>query len=521
MFQASSRLASSGGSSRLPATALRLPFHYTISTWNRQYRTTALCNDVAQDYDTICEMAASNLRFGPGATSEIGFDLKHNLFPTHSATPHVVVFTDPNVRQMPVLDTLLESFDRADIRHVTLYDQCRVEPNDVSFQHAIRFLRSLSYDAVVAVGGGSVIDTAKAANLYATYPEADFYDFVNPPIGKGRNVPMTSSLPPLVAIPTTAGTGSETTGVAIFDDTATHSKTGIASRQLKPVLGIVDPNNTETLPTKVATYSGLDVLCHAIESYTALPYNKRPRPESPILRPTYQGSNPFADHWSLFALRTCARYLPEAIDPKRRDTIEARTKMLLASSAAGMGFGNAGVHLCHGMSYPISSQAKEYYGYERTITAIEKRGGQDGLKTRLPHDNASYDTLDLSYHPLVPHGLSVIVSAPAVFEFTGEADPERHSICARILSEARGDNSKAESSYRDAGAWLADEIRQLCNRLQVPLGLRQFGYSEDDIPSLVEGTLPQHRVVKICPRQPIGRQELECLFLAAMDEKQD
>ena len=187
----------------------------------------------------------------------------------------------------------------------TIFDQVRVEPNEQSFQAAIEFFQTQQYSAVVAMGGGSVLDTAKAANLYATFPPVDnennFYAYVNPPLGQGLPVPP-GYLPPLIAVPTTAGTGSETTGVAIFDDTATNSKTGIANRRLKPTLGIVDPDNTITLPQEVACYSGLDVLCHAIESYTALPSQRRPRPTSPTLRPAYQGSNPISDIWALYAI---------------------------------------------------------------------------------------------------------------------------------------------------------------------------------------------------------------------------
>jgi hydroxyacid-oxoacid transhydrogenase len=293
----------------------------------------AFTQNTEQGNDPICELAASNLRFGPGSTAEVGADLKEVL-----SASRVVVFTDPTVNTLPCMQVLLESLDRHGIENV-VYDQVRVEPNDVSFQHAIQFLSNTEYDAVVALGGGSVLDTAKAANLYATFPPENFYDYVNPPVGKGMPVPGASegALPPLIAIPTTAGTGSETTGVAIFDDTATKSKTGIANRRLKPTLGIVDPDNTITLPKEVACYSGLDVLCHAMESYTALPFNQRAKPSSPTLRPAYQGSNPISDVWSMFALETSAKYL--ALVAKDPENEEARAQMLLASSSAGMGFG--------------------------------------------------------------------------------------------------------------------------------------------------------------------------------------
>jgi hydroxyacid-oxoacid transhydrogenase len=431
----------------------------------------------ATENDSICELAASNLRFGPGATSEVGQDL------AFLKAKRIMVVTDPNIAQLPCMQVLLESLERSQLTPIVFQD-VRVEPNDVSFQRAIRaFSESQHYDAVVALGGGSVLDTAKAANLYATYPPENFYDYVNPPLGKGLPVP--GPLPPLIAIPTTAGTGSETTGVAIFDDTATKSKTGIADRRLKPTLGIVDSDNTASLPTTVATYSGLDVLCHAIESYTALPFSQRPKPTSPILRPAYQGANPISDVWSLFALQTTAKYLRRAQDSS---DVEARAQMLLASSAAGMGFGNAGVHLCHGMSYTVASQVKTYQ--------------PDG-----------YDT----DHAVIPHGLSVIVNAPAVFSFTGIANPERHATCARILQEARTGQAVSPSS-KDTGKWLADEIKLLCQDLGcVPMGLTTFGYTEEDVPSLVQGTLPQHRVTKLSPR-PVGEPELQALFMHALNE---
>ncbi|KAJ3263174.1 Hydroxyacid-oxoacid transhydrogenase, mitochondrial, partial [Blyttiomyces sp. JEL0837] len=159
--------------------------------------------------------------------------------------------------------------------------------------------------------------------------------------------------------PTTAGTGSETTGVAIFDYEPESFKTGIAHRNLKPLLGIVDPLNTRTMPPQVHVSSGLDVLCHALESYTAIPYNQRsPRPRDPIERPAYQGSNPISDMWSLKALRMCVENLPRAY--KNPDDYAAQEQMILASTFAGIGFGNAGVHLCHGMSYPIAGLNKSY-----------------------------------------------------------------------------------------------------------------------------------------------------------------
>lgn len=416
------------------------------------------------------ETAASAIRFGSGATREVGADL------VDLGVRNALVLTDPNLRNLPPVTTALESIERNKVSY-SVFDKVRVEPTEESLQAAIRFASEGDYDALVAVGGGSTIDTAKAANLYSCWP-ADFLDYVNPPIGKGKPVP--GPLKPLIAIPTTAGTGSETTGVSIFDYKPLHAKTGIAHRRLKPTLGIVDPENTRTLPPPVAASSGLDVLCHAIESWTALPFGERPRPERPILRPAYQGSNPISDLWSMEALRLTAKYLRRAFKDPSDD--EARSNMMLAASYAGIGFGNAGVHLPHGMSYPVAGLVKTF----------RARG---------------YDAVD---HPMVPHGVSVIVNAPAVFRFTGSSSPERHLKAAEVLGA-----NVSGASKEDAGAILADCLVGIMQDLQIPGGLRELGYDSSDIPALVEGTLPQHRVTKLSPR-PAGPEDLARLFEDAM-----
>src|SRR3954468_10921453 len=276
------------------------------------------------------EMVTSNLRFGPGATREVGLDL------VDLAVRTALVVTDATLSRLRPVERVLEALDAAGVKAV-LFDRVHVEPTDESFREAIRFAEAHRVDGIVAVGGGSVIDTAKAVNLYTTHPPADFLDYVNAPIGKA--LPIPGPLKPLIAVPTTAGTGSETTGVSIFDLTSMHAKTGIASRRLKPTLGMLDPENTRTMPSQVAAATGLDVLSHAVESYTALAYSDRPLPNRPLLRPAYQGSNPISDVWSMHAMRMVAQYLVRAVEDPFDD--EARANMILASSYAGVGFGNA------------------------------------------------------------------------------------------------------------------------------------------------------------------------------------
>ena len=420
--------------------------------------------------DIAFEMAVSSVRFGVGVTREVGMDL------AEMGARLVLVVTDPVLAGLPPVRTVLESLEENKIPYA-LYDRVRVEPSDESFLDAIAFANARPFDAIVAVGGGSVIDTAKAVNLYTTYPPADFLDYVNPPIGKGLPVP--GPLKPLLAIPTTAGTGSETTGVTIFDYKKLRAKTGIANRRLKPTLGYLDPDNTRTMPPQVAASTGLDILSHAIESFTAMPYTDRPMPDRPAMRPAYQGSNPISDIWSMQALRMVNQFLVRAFGDTSDD--EARANMLLAASYAGVGFGNAGVHLPHGMSYPVSGNVKTY---------------------RAP----GYVT----DHAIVPHGMSVILNAPAVFRFTASANPARHLQAAEALG-ANVSGAKAE----DAGKILADRLIWFMQRLQMPNGLKAIGYSSSDIPALVEGTLPQHRVTKLSPR-PAGPDELGALFEDSM-----
>ena len=424
------------------------------------------------DTDYAFQMSAANLRFGPGVTREVGMDL------SDMRVGRVMVVTDPNLKNLPPVETVLESLRSEGVEYV-LFDRVRVEPTDVSLKDAIVFAKEAKVDAFVAVGGGSSIDTAKVANLYTTYPD-DFFAYINAPIGGGKPVP--GPLKPLIAIPTTAGTGSETTGVAILDLSDRHVKTGIAHRHLKPALALVDPENTRTMPPSVAASTGLDVLCHALESYTAIPYDSRPRPERPLLRPAYQGANPISDIWSLKAIELVSQYLVHAVMNPGDDN--ARSHMILAASMAGIGFGNAGVHLCHGMSYPVSGMVRDYR--------------PQGFVTD---------------HPIVPHGMAVALNAPAVFRFTGPACPDRHLQAAGVMG---ADIAAVTNPEIEAGGILADRVAALMKQLEMPNGLSGVGLTEADIPNLVEGTLPQHRVTKLSPR-PATREDLHAMFRDAMN----
>ena len=296
--------------------------------------------------ESVITMSSANIKYGFGATQEVGFDMKE------LGATRVMVVTDNSLVEKEPVKATLEALDNEGIEAV-LYSDTRIEPTDASMKEAIDFAIDGKFDGFIGVGGGSSMDTAKVANLYYTYP-ADFLTYVNAPIGKGTPVP--GPLKPMICIPTTAGTGSETTGVAIFDLVEMHAKTGIAHRFLRPVMGIVDPDNTKTVPKMVAACTGFDVLVHALESYTALPFNQRQAPESPLLRPAYQGSNPISDVWAIKAIEMVGRNIIRVVEDPT--DAEARSQMIIAATFAGIGFGNAGVHLPHGMSYPVSGLAR-------------------------------------------------------------------------------------------------------------------------------------------------------------------
>jgi hydroxyacid-oxoacid transhydrogenase len=419
--------------------------------------------------ETAFTMDTSSIKYGPGVTREVGYEM------AKLGVKRVMVLTDPNLVHSETVSITLGAL-RSEGMDAVMFDQVRVEPTDLSFKEAIRFATDGSFDGYVAVGGGSTMDTAKAANLYATYP-ADFLAYVNRPIGEGRPVP--GELKPLIAIPTTAGTGSETTGVTIFDLLEMHAKTGIAHRALRPVMGIVDPNNTVTLPKMATACTGLDVLGHALESLTALPFDQRSAPENPGMRPAYQGANPISDVWSARAIEMMSRNIVRAVeDPS---DLEARGQMALAASFAGIGFGNAGVHLPHGMSYPVAGMVREY------------------VAEGYPAD-----------HPLIPHGMSVILNAPAVVRFTAPVNPERHLYAAQLMgADVSGASPEA------AGELLAGAIIELMQKIGIPNGLKAVGYGPEDVDELVAGTLPQHRVTKLSPR-PADAEDLKQLFLDSM-----
>jgi hydroxyacid-oxoacid transhydrogenase len=411
-------------------------------------------------------MEATPVKFGAGASDDAGWELKR------LGVSRAMLVTDPGVAALGHPERIAGLITEQGIE-VVVYDQARVEPTIDSFQHAAEFALERGVDGFVSVGGGSSIDTAKVANLVLTHP-APVMEYVNPPVGEGKRPP--GPLRPHLAIPTTSGTGSEATTVAVLDIPSIRVKTGISHRYLRPSQAIVDPELTRSLPAQVTSSTGLDVVCHAAESFLSKPFDTRPRPASPEDRPPYQGANPVADVWSAKALELGGRYLRRAVADS--EDVEARGFMMLAATMAGVGFGSAGVHIPHACAYPIASVKHAYQpvGY--------------------PDD-----------HPFVPHGDSVIVTAPAAFRFTYDAMPERHHRVAELL---------VGEAIADPGPdTLPDVLRALMQDVEAPRGVAALGYAEDDVPALVDGALKQQRLLVVAPKE-VGAEDLRHILGASL-----
>ncbi len=414
----------------------------------------ACCHhDIPEGGDTAFSVDTSAITFGAGCLAEAG-DIAAAL-----DIARIGLLTDADLVATEHVATVLASLAAAGI-DVAVYDETRVEPTDESFVAATKFASEARVDGFISVGGGSVIDTTKAANLYSTHP-AEFLTYVNAPIGAGQSPP--GPLKPHIACPTTSGTGSECTGIAVFDFLEMRAKTGIVSKAIRPTRALIDPNCTSTLPANVVASSAFDVLSHALESYTARPYTHRVAADRPSLRPSSQGANPWSDLGCREALRLLGDFVVRAVHDAN-DT-EARHQLMWASTLAGIAFGNAGCHAPHGMSYSVSGLVTEFrpQGYPQ-------------------------------HEAIVPHGMSVIVNSPSVFRMTAECNPERHLESAGWLGA-----DVADASPDDAGEVLAGRLIELMQATGLPNGLEGVAYSADDIAALTAGSFPQKRLLDNAP----------------------
>ena len=417
------------------------------------------------DNETIFGLEATQLKFGLNSLNELGWELEKYKF------NKILLVIDPIFHEFDVTQRILDQIKFSNVETI-IYDDISVEPTLESFEKASEFARRKSFELIIAVGGGSTIDTAKVLNLIKVCG-GKVIDYVNPPIGGGKK--PVSALLPLVAIPTTSGSGSEATTVAVLDIPDLKIKTGISHRFLKPVLALVDPGLSRTIPAGVAASSGLDVICHAIESYISKPYNQRKKPNSLDDRPPYQGSNPISDIWSMKAIDYGGKFLSRAVNDS--SDLEARGNMMLSATLAGIGFGSAGVHIPHACAYPIAGLKHSYQatGYKKQF---------------------------------IPHGISVIMTAPASFRFTYDVNPKKHITAASLLKGSPIDNPGPES--------LPYELIKLMKKVGVPSGIKELGYEKKDISDIIIGAMKQQRLLSISPKN-VNKDDLNQILIQSIE----
>ena len=418
--------------------------------------------------ETVFTYGAPALKFGVGARHELAFDV------AQLNARRVLLVTDPGVAATGNPAELAEELIAAGLDAV-VFDRSRVEPTDASLIAAIEFARAHGpFDVIVAVGGGSSIDTAKAVNLLITN-EGELMDYINAPVGKAKA--PAHPLLPFIAIPTTTGTGSESTTICVLDVVSQHVKTGISHPRLRPTLAIVDPELTLTQPAGVTAAAGMDILCHALESFTARPYQSYEH-KLANQRVPYCGSNPIADMWSEKALSLMAGSFRTVI--REGGNLDARTDVAMAATFAGLGFGNAGVHIPHANAYPIAGQVTDFRpaGYAAD-------------------------------HAMVPHGMAVSLTAPEAFRFTFEASPERHIHAAELLEP---DAERPD----DPADFLPQVLTTLMRDIGIPAGIGAVGFNEGDINALVEGTMKQQRLLATAPRE-VTEDDVAAILAASIE----
>jgi len=426
--------------------------------------------DLAEGGADAFTVSMPRLTFGRGTLAEVGERALSR------GMSRVALITDAALSGSTHVERVRQSLSDAGIEFAE-YGAVLIEPTDRSVLDATAFLKSADFDGVVSVGGGSVIDTAKGALVYLRYP-ATFTTYFGKPVGDGVAVP--GPVLPHIACPTTSGTGSEMTGLSVIRLEHLETKFVIASGHIMPDEAIVDPATIDSLPATIVASSGFDSMSHAIECYTARAYSRWPKVDRPGARAQIQGANPWSDLGALEALKLVGKYLVRGVADVT--DLEARDSLMWGATLAGMAFGNCGTHLPHAMSYGVSNLVKGFSAPD------------------YPTDRG----------PFIPHGISVIVTSPAVFRWTAQAAPERHLEAAAALG---ADISGA--AVDDAGEVTAKRIIALMKAARIPNGLGGVGLGESDAGALADSAARQSRAIGNSPRD-CARDDIAAMFTAAV-----
>ncbi|MFX0054831.1 MAG: hydroxyacid-oxoacid transhydrogenase [Promethearchaeota archaeon] len=406
--------------------------------------------------DRIWDFRITRAKFGMGSISEIGSDIRS------LGGKSVLIITDPNIVKAGLTDKIKDHLEEGNLE-VSTWSEAEPEPSLESMEKGIEYARDIQVDCFIGVGGGSSIDTQKVINLVSTHG-GEILDYIAPPTGGGKNVP--GPVKPSIAVPTTSGTGSETTATAVISMPELKLKAGISNSHLIPSLAILDPLMAVTCPPSVTASSGLDALSHAIGAYTTRRFDCKPKPKTPMDRPIYGGRTELTDIFAYKSIELIGKYLRRAV--YNGFDIKARAKMQLAAFYAGAAFGNAGLIFDHAMAYPV--------------------GGE--LHT--------------------PHGITTAVLLPATMDYCLPGNHEKFAIVAKQLGENVNGISVVEAAERSVIA-----VKKLSKDIGIPNGLEALGANEEYISRFAKDTLKIQRLLVGSPRSP-NEEDLVNILKSAM-----
>lgn len=372
----------------------------------------------------------ARVHFGYGTRAQLP-----ELLALHGS--RVLAVVDPFLTGTDIFRDLVTAIERAGLE-VSVYSDITPELPAASLDRAGDFAREYAPDVVLAVGGGSALDAAKLVGLLAAHggPLSKYY---------GENA-VPGPVVPIVAVPTTAGTGSEVTPVAVISDPDRELKVGISSPYLIPVAAVVDPEFTFGAPASVTAFSGIDALVHLVESYTAASLDL----DWSSTVPVFTGRNMFSELIALQGIEKLGRWLPVAVnEPADR---RAREEVAFAAMLGGMSFGPTGTHLSHALQYPIGALTK------------------------------------------TPHGLGTGLMLPYVLDAC-RTDPEVTSRLAAVGAALGSTSATPDERATDAIA----AIVELNRVIGVPASLADIGITPDQLPRIAELGLASARLVAIAP----------------------
>ncbi len=392
--------------------------------------------------------STENIVFGNGAIQNL--DRILNRF----KAKNVFIITDQGIVQAGILEKVKSKLEESNF-NVLVYDETEPEPPISSVIEAYNFAKNeIATDVIIGLGGGSSIDLAKIVALlteYGGHPK----DYLE----EGK---VPGPIAPLIAIPTTAGTGSEVTPVAVVTDVENNLKVGISDNYLRPAVALLDPELTVGLPPYVTACSGIDALSHAVEAYTAMDSKYVSDTDENLL---FQGSFTLTDALAEKAIELIAENLVLAVH--QGNNIEAREKMLLGSLLAGMAFSNAGTALAHAAAYPIGGK----------VTS--------------------------------PHGEVTGLLLPYVMRYNSSVAVDKLVKIAQIF-----DLEEDNKSDIDLALAAADRVQDLLIEIGLPTKLSQIGIEKSDLQEIAEKTLPARRMIRNNPRVPTEKSLINLLQTA-------